>query len=303
MPPSHLTLAACCTNGNLGASHYSVRNFWGVTEEQDYDVKCGQQPEEALGVYLQSCRTEHSGAKFRHAKFGHHPYDKKGWGWFCAQRRPGHSLGWLQSMYQDPASIPVILVIVDDDTAVDIEAVQLWMSEAKGPRVGNPCAGNTRYVDESSPAGIGGAGTFFNQAAIERLSEPLSCNNPRHHSMEKACACLQANQVCEHDIFQQGDSVFDIFYKYSAIRNFCMHSDWAMAYIINAYSGSSLEQIGQCMLKGGSEGCPLDALHCHNQSPEAMKHFALDHHMINMSQVSWNTLRTIHLRQPWNKEA
>jgi hypothetical protein len=32
------------------ASHYSVRNFWGVTEEQDYDVKCGQQPEEALEV-------------------------------------------------------------------------------------------------------------------------------------------------------------------------------------------------------------------------------------------------------------
>jgi hypothetical protein len=41
-------------------------------------------------------------------------------------------------MYQDPAYIPDILIIVDDDTAVDIEAVQLWMSEANGPRVGNP---------------------------------------------------------------------------------------------------------------------------------------------------------------------
>ena len=84
------------------AAHYSVRNFWGVTEEQDYDVECGQQPEEALGLYLQSCHTERSGAQFR-LSFGHRPYDKKGWGWFCAQRRPGHSLRWLQSMYQDPA--------------------------------------------------------------------------------------------------------------------------------------------------------------------------------------------------------
>jgi hypothetical protein len=243
---------------------------------------------------IQSCQTVRR-------KFAHSPYDKKGWGWFCAQRRPGHALGWLQSMYQDPAYIPDILLIVDDDTAVDIEAVQLWMSEANGPRVGNPCAGNSMSIFNShSLAGIGGAGTFFNRAAIERLSEPLSCDNPRHHSMEKACARLQANQVGEHDVFQQGDSVFDIFYKYSAIRNFCMHSDWAMAYIINAYSGSSLEQIGQCNLKGGSEGCPLDAIYCHNQSPEAMKHFALDHHMINMSHVSWNTLRTIHLQQPWN---
>jgi hypothetical protein len=202
-------------------------------------------------------------------------------------------------MYQDPAYIPDILIIVDDDTSLDIEAVQLWMSEAKGPRVGNPCAGRSFSVD-GSPAGIGGAGTFFNRAAIERLSEPLYCDNPTHESMSSTCARLQDNRVGEQDVYQQGDSVFDIFYKYSAMVDFCMHSDWAMGYMINAYSGSSLEQFGTCS-RGGY--CPLDALYCHYQSPELMKHFALDHHMLNMSHVSWNTLRTIHLRQPWNKEA
>jgi hypothetical protein len=75
-----------------------------------------------------------------------------------------------------------------------------------------------------------------------------------------------------------------------------------MGYMINAYSGSSLEKIGHCKLKRGREGCPLDAIYCHYQSPEAMKDFALDHDMLNMSHVSWNTLRTIHLRQPWNKK-
>ncbi len=282
------------------AAHYSVRNFWGVTEEQDYDVECGQQPRDALGLYLQSCHTERSGAKFRFS-FGTRPYHRNGWGWFCAQRRPGHALGWLQSMYQDPSNIPDILIIVDDDTSLDIEAVQLWMSEAKGPRVGNPCAGRSFSVD-GSPAGIGGAGTFFNRAAIERLSEPLYCDNPTHESMNSTCARLQDNRVGERDVYQQGDSVFDIFFKYSAMVDFCMHSDWAMGYMINAYSGSSLEQFGQCLQRLGRD-CPFDALYCHNLSPESMKQFAQNHRIVDMSHVSWNTLRTIHLRHSWNKEA
>jgi hypothetical protein len=282
------------------ASHYSIRNFWGVTEEQDYDVNCGQQSEEALEVYLQRCHTERGGAKFR-MRFGQRPYNEKGWGWFCAQRRPGHALGWLQSMYQDPSNIPDILLIVDDDTSVDIEAVQLWMSEAKGPRVGNPCAGNSMQWGGLSRTGVGGAGTFFNRAAIERLSEPLYCDNPKHESMNSTCAHLQDNRVGERDVYQQGDSVFDIFYKYSAMLDFCMHSDWAMGYMINAYSGSSLEKIGQCMQRGGG-GCPHDAVYCHYQNPKAMKNFAQNHRIVDMSHMSWNTLRTIHLRQPWNEK-
>jgi hypothetical protein len=39
-------------------------------------------------------------------------------GWFCAQRRPGRALGWLQVMYQNPNEIPEILLIVDDDTSL-----------------------------------------------------------------------------------------------------------------------------------------------------------------------------------------
>ena len=157
-------------------------------------------------------------------------------------------------------------------------------------------------VDEGSLAGMGGAGTFFNRAAIERLSEPLYCDNPKHQSMNSTCERLHDNQVGEHDVFQQGDSVFDIFYKYSALRDFCMHSDWAMGYMINAYSGSSLEQFGQCLQRSPGD-CPVDALYCRYQNPEAMKHFALHHRIVDMSHVSWNTLRTIHLRQPWNKKA
>jgi hypothetical protein len=118
--------------------------------------------------------------------------------------------------------------------------------------------------------------------------------------MKSTCKRLQDNnRVGERDVYQQGDSVFDIFYKSSAMLDFCMHSDWAMGYMINAYSGSSLEKIGQCYYGGD---CPHDAVYCHYQSPEAMKNFAQNHRIVDMSHMSWNTLRTIHLRQPWNKK-
>ena len=61
--------------------------------------------------------------------------EKKGWGWFCAQRRPGHALGWLQHMYQDPANIPDMLIIVDDDTAVDIELANRQMTMVRDSQI------------------------------------------------------------------------------------------------------------------------------------------------------------------------
>ena len=86
------------------ASHDSVRNFWGVTEDQDYDKNCALKTSvDKQQMYLHTCYPN-GNAK-----------EKKGWGWFCAQRRPGHALGWLQHMYQDPANIPDMLIIVDDE--------------------------------------------------------------------------------------------------------------------------------------------------------------------------------------------
>ena len=58
---------------------------------------------------------------FRRRQYGHYGdvIDEHQAGWFCAQRRPGHSLGWLQAMYGNGTmSIPDILIFVDDDTSV-----------------------------------------------------------------------------------------------------------------------------------------------------------------------------------------
>jgi hypothetical protein len=93
--------------------------------------------DEALESFVESCRsnrlwhTDRGGQdkfqnmrKFQHMRktqFGvasGKTIDERHSGWFCAQRRPGRALGWLQVMYQNPTVIPDILLIVDDDTSV-----------------------------------------------------------------------------------------------------------------------------------------------------------------------------------------
>jgi len=109
---------------NTWASHVNVRHFWGVTERQDYDVNCDSMSEEALQSFVQTCKGSMGWDKkveqYRVGHFGHARGFVRGRqaGWICAQRRPGHALGWLQTMYQNEKMIPDILLLVDDDTSV-----------------------------------------------------------------------------------------------------------------------------------------------------------------------------------------
>ncbi len=112
---------------NTWASHVHVRNFWGINEEQDYDPQCDQSMDkDSLQSYVQSCRGDMGWQigkleKFRQTHFGEASgitIESRNAGWFCAQRRPGHGLGWIMEMYRDPTNIPDVLMLVDDDTSV-----------------------------------------------------------------------------------------------------------------------------------------------------------------------------------------
>ena len=81
---------------------------------------------DALQSYVQSCRSDMGWQidkleKFRQTHFGVASgiaIESRNAGWFCAQRRPGHGLGWLMEMYRNATNIPDVLMIVDDDTSV-----------------------------------------------------------------------------------------------------------------------------------------------------------------------------------------
>ena len=104
------------------SQHTDIRNYWGVTESQDYNTKCDQMTNEELQSFVDKCHEPMRwkvAEGFRRRQYGSVYGDNHQAGWFCAQRRPGHALGWLQAMYgNETMSIPDLLILVDDDTSV-----------------------------------------------------------------------------------------------------------------------------------------------------------------------------------------
>jgi len=218
-----------------------------------------------------TCQAPHLGTK--RFGVGRKPTEA---GWFCAQRRPGRSLGWLQAVYQTRAAPPDILMLVDDDTSVDIDKVKELVLNGKNmPVIG---AGSTFTLGKYGgfSAAHGGFGTWFNKAAIELLTQPIYCDERQNQNefVQNACAKLQTNRAGELDHFRQGDSVFDIFYKYAAREQFCMHSDWEMGYMITNYSGLKLQQAEP---RSKRWWCAPESVTCHNQTPGKMEGFKIAH--------------------------
>ena len=197
-------------------------------------------------------------------------------GWFCAQRRIGPALGFLGLLYQDnTTNIPDILVLVDDDTSVDIEKVkhQMLQNSSGDPFVGAACLFDRGYPFQVS---FGGFGTFFNKASLLRLLQPIYCDEGRDDAnVQSICLILHQNRIGELAVFRDGDSIFDLFYKFIAFTKFCMHSDWVIGYMFTFYGGGMHQLVPkQCR----RDTCHEKSITCHNQSPNDMKEFFIVHH-------------------------
>jgi len=292
------------------ATYPNIRHFWGLTEDDDFNPYCSNIDKHDLDISIERCKsamgweTEIEGfriqaygqaggshaqenlygtlgggvARLKKAMEDAHQHKA---GWFCAQRRIGPALGWLQSVYQDNAtSIPDILVLVDDDTSVDIENMkqQMFQNGTEEPLIGAACSfgrGGIRFA-------YGGYGTFFNKASILPLLQPLYCDERQDESskfMQSICDTLQQNRIGELDVFENGDSIFDIFYKYAALTTFCMHSDWLVGYLVTYYGGG-MRQLVHNSARGNKcsiDICDADSVTCHNQSPVDMAEFVQKH--------------------------
>ena len=153
------------------STHPNIRHFWGLTETDDYNTNCSNVNKYELDESIERCKSpmgwESNIEGFRIQAYGQaggsHAQEnlygtlggvarlKKAMedahqhkaGWFCAQRRIGPALGLLQSVYQDNStSIPDILVLVDDDTSVDIENMkqQMFQNGTEDPLIGAACS-------------------------------------------------------------------------------------------------------------------------------------------------------------------
>ena len=117
----------------------------------------------------------------------------------------------------------------------------------------------------------GGYGTFINRAAIHQLTQPFFCDNENSGFNKLSCASLERNTIGELDVFRNGDSALDLFYKYSATRQFCMQSDWALGYMLTHYSHENMQQLEPRRCK--RTACDMDSITCHNHGPDEMEQF------------------------------
>ena len=130
------------------ASHKSTRHFWGFSELQDYDPQCTATPPEQLQEFVKTCRNFHrtivqdkDGAGTFFSQYyglteGNRDRTNDA-GWVCAQRRVGRAFGWLHSQYSGgETTIPDYLVLVDDDSYMDMVSVMRSLEEVEKQRKG-----------------------------------------------------------------------------------------------------------------------------------------------------------------------
>ena len=126
----------------------------------------------------------------------------------------------------------------------------------------------------------GGFGTFFNEHSLQQLSHPIHCNvgekEPPPYS-QHVCSTLQKNRVGELSVFEQGDSVLEIFYKFAGLQNYCMHSDWLVGYMVSNYCGGLQNIVPGKANVCQRDPCTLKSVTCHNQTPLSMAEFTLAH--------------------------
>lgn len=113
------------------ASHDMVRHFWGLSELQDYDTQCGEMSPTEIQNTMKWCQTQNEGGKSKLLPmlYGILADRSADAGWVCAQRRLGRAFGWLQSVYSD-SLLPDYLLLVDDDTYVDLDKFNLHLVES-----------------------------------------------------------------------------------------------------------------------------------------------------------------------------
>ena len=272
------------------------RNFYGFTESTDFDPSCtlGLSDESVRLDYVNTCRLPHVGTNeygIGHGNSG---------GWICAQRRVGKALGWLEAVYsihrkggvKVKRSIPDILVIVDDDTSVDLNKIKQFMikeENSSSSEEPNIAAGSVFQLGKYGgfKAAHGGFGTYLNKAAIDLMTRrPIFCNKddglisttPEEEDpfTINACTQLAQNKAQELDVYTPGDSVFNIFYKLASRPYFCMHSDWMIGYMVTNY-GMTRDGLVQVDPQGKRGYCGEESVSCHYQTPALMEQFVQVH--------------------------
>jgi hypothetical protein len=292
------------TQARTFGAHPAVRNFFQVTELNDTDMTCfsnftDYQLIDLVNFCNNTVNQTPVSAVLRTRLFWPNRHTA---GWVCAQKRPIDGLHIALSQYKT-ALLPSFLLIIDDDTYVNMDAMVKTLREAY-PEDENRVVAGCRLTYPKKIAfafPIGGFGSILTRGAVERLMKPIYCDGSSAEDDFTRLACwrLNLNHVGEKDYFKEGMSIGDLMYKYSAELPFtridewngtgyCFHSDHTLGYFFNFYHiGAPLKNaklsddlrvkysyeylVGESECKNEKRKCNSESRICHYVQPEQME--------------------------------
>jgi hypothetical protein len=151
----------------------------------------------------------------------------------------------------------------------------------------------------------GGFGTVINKAALAQLSVPIYCHGSV--SNDKVCELIKESSFGEASIFEDGMSIFQLFYLYSSVNNFCFHSDWLLGYVLTKYVQNDNHQHSQTTITaveaypscgnftettGATRLCTKESTTCHNLDPTDMEFLALNSFVKSPDQYDVKPMRS-----------
>lgn len=162
------------------ASHKSVRFFFNITELDDADPTCadnfGPDDSYAVSKFCHSRKWKPNQFLMRYLK---NPYARTRWlkgkpsphGWMCAQVRPSHGLAKVVAQYRamekthGDKALPDYLIIADDDTYVNLELFEQYMStfDTSIPRGVAGCMVRSPIREVNFTIPFGGFGMVFSK--------------------------------------------------------------------------------------------------------------------------------------------
>ena len=290
-------------------SNPMVRNLFRVTEANDTDSLCHTDlTMDHVRQILEHCRDRDLMDRYRqHHKMlyllnKHNVLSDEYYlgrsspmGWRCAQKRPIDGLVQVLRQYKD--SFPDYLVIMDDDTWINLDRTFFSLYREYPPDEPWAVAGcllqlRTPPKDLSWP--FGGMGTVLTRAALHNLVQPIDCEERSTAFEEKACRQIRKNYMGERHLFVSGMSLLDLMADYTfehsylnvtdwSAKGFCLHSDWNLGFFINYYPIASMVPFedsvytdsatitGECQRSQNTSLCTPDSAICHYVQPDQMR--------------------------------
>jgi len=269
------------------ASHPHVRSFWGFTEKHGHNETCDSMTEDEVKSHVDACTGGLNGFRKSVQEFISEGYtaveDKKRSeaGWLCAQRRVGRALGWLKGVaYADKEIVlPDYLLIVDDDTYIDLDVFEEKIRRFQGNSDGSAQVFASCLFRENGyikwPFAFGGFGTFLSKASIQQLIRPIYCKNVDETDKD-VCESVRLGRIGERQLFREGMSIAELFHNYSSLKMFCLHSDWLIGYIVKYYIFTDIKGLAHWPSTCGNVTmeCRFGMEACHRQLPEEMESFS-----------------------------